>query len=227
MGKPCISLVGGTGHLGKGLAIRLAAAGYPVLIGSRIPKKARRAALDVEQVLSKHGIRVSIGYGENREVVKKGDIVILTVPYEALDTILPVVRDSIKEGAVLVSPVVPMRIVRGKAQRISISEGSVALRIQKEVPEAKVVAAFHTVSYRLLLEYPAPIEGDVLIFGDDDKATAQVAELVSTIPKLRPIPGGGLKEAYIVEHIVPLMINIAHRMGKRDIGIKFVWRGDC
>lgn len=226
MDYPRICLVGGTGHLGRGLAVRLGAAGYPIFIGSRRLEKAKRAAFEVEHTLYKHGVEPLIGYGENTEVIRKSDIVILTIPYEALSDIIPVVRECIKKHSILVSPIVPMEDKDGILHPIRIREGSVAVLIKNKIPKAKVVAAFHTVPYRALLKYPEPIIGDVLVFGDNEDAVELVSELVYAIPQLRPIYGGGLEHAFIVEQLVPLLINICRRLKKSEISLKFIWSSE-
>ncbi len=215
-----IGLVGGTGHLGPGLAVRWAARGYKVLIGSRKREKAERIARYVQGLLSSHGLSVEIGYGENREIIAKSDVVVLTVPYTALTGLIPLLASTIKEESIVVTPVVPFLIKNRDIRLVRVAEGSVAEMLTKHLPQARIVSALHTVPYKLLLDFPKPIEGDVLVLGDDLEAVSDVMKLIREIPNLRPIYGGGLEFSVAVESLTPILINIGRRTGKPNVSIK-------
>ncbi|MBS7644375.1 NADPH-dependent F420 reductase, partial [Candidatus Bathyarchaeota archaeon] len=161
-----ITLVGGTGNQGPGLALRWAMAGHRVLIGSRVFEKAQATAARLTETLANHNIKANYEYGVNADVVGKAEVVVLTIPYEAVRDTLKVIKDHIKPGAIVVSPVVPMTTTEEGLVPISVPEGSAAELIAKELPHANVVGALQNVSAEALDAIPEPLEGDVVVCGE-------------------------------------------------------------
>lgn len=217
-----ISIIGGTGKLGMGLGARWLLAGYSVIIGSRREPKAKAAAREVLRLASKHG-SVSMppeGY-HNTVAAEKGDIIVLSVPYVGLDAIL----ESVKRGSsnkIVISPIVPVTFERGRPILADVEKGSVAEHVQSALPDSKVVSAFHTLSFNKLLKLGEKLDEDVVICGDDDRAKGTVKELIESIPDLRGLDGGPLRNSSIVERLTFLIFEISRNTGKEDLGIKFV-----
>jgi NADPH-dependent F420 reductase len=204
---PPVSIVGATGALGFGLALRLGQQGVPIVIGSRDQQRAEEAAgRALEQVPGG-----SFEGAENTEAVKDTSIVILSVPFRNQSENLANLKHVLSPGQLLVDATVPLAAAfGGKATRsLGVWQGSAAQQAAEMVPEGvNVVSAFHTISAAHLSELEHALDEDVLICGDRRDDKARVAELVDLIPGLRPVDCGPLEMARIVEQLTPLIISI-------------------
>jgi hypothetical protein len=213
-----IPIIGGTGALGWGLALRLAGAGQSVVIGSR---SAERATQAVERLLEAVPSADAEGL-VNEEAARRGPIVFLTVPFRAQSENLNNLRGALEPGQILVDCTVPTAAaVSGKATRsLGVWQGSAAQQAEEMLPESvAVVAALHTVSAPILGDPAAELDEDVLICGDRRADKARVAEIVELIPGLRAVNAGTLEMARIVEQLTPLLISVNARY-KRHAGIR-------
>jgi NADPH-dependent F420 reductase len=205
-----IPIIGGTGALGEGLATRWAAAGAPVVIGSRSAERAEEAAARVRAAVP--GAEVS-GL-QNEEAAGKGGVVFLTVPFRAQSENLANLRGALQAGQILVDCTVPLAAaVSGKATRsLGVWQGSAAQQAQEMVPDGvTVVAALHTVGAPTLADPEAELGEDVLICGDKKADKARVARLIELIPGLRAVNAGALEMARIVEQLTPMLISVNTR----------------
>ena len=210
MSPSSVPIIGGTGALGFGLALRLAAAGVPVVIGSRRPE----AALESADRLRERVPSAQVEGLPNAEAARSGPIVVLSVPFRAQSENLTNLRTELSEGQVLVDATVPLAAaVSGKATRLlGVPQGSAAEQAQEMAPDGvAVVSAFHTVSAVLLGDLDHQLDEDVLVTGDDRNAKRAVAELIRRLPGLRPIDCGRLESARMVEALTPLLISINSR----------------
>jgi NADPH-dependent F420 reductase len=208
-----VPIIGGTGALGFGLAMRFARAGVPVAIGSRDAGRAEEAA-------AKAGDGVE-GL-ENAEAAQRGPIVLLTVPFRAQSENLTNLKHVLSEGQILVDATVPLAAaVSGKATRLlGVPQGSAAQQAQEMVPDGvTVVSALHTVSAPVLSDLDKELDEDVLIAGDKKEPKQRVAELVERIPGLRAVNAGALEAARFIEGLTPLLISVNIR-NKTHAGIK-------
>lgn len=198
-----IGILGGTGPEGKGLAVRWALAGEEIVIGSRDATRAQQAAQEVLALCP--GGKVSGAL--NSEAAQQGEMVVIAIPYEGHKETLTALRPALA-GKVVVDVVAPLAFSRGRARALLVPEGSVAQQAQAVVPEARVVAAFHTISAHDLLQPPNPIPCDVLVCADDADAKRTVMALAERIPGVRAIDANGLECARYVEDLVALLLNI-------------------
>jgi 8-hydroxy-5-deazaflavin:NADPH oxidoreductase len=208
-----VPIIGGTGALGFGLAVRLASAGVPVVIGSRDAGRAAEAAARVAG--GAEGLR-------NGDAAARGPVVLLCVPFRAQSENLTNLKETLKPGQVLVDATVPLAAaVSGRATRLlGVPQGSAAQQAQEMVPEGvTVVSAFHTVSAPLLGDLDHELDEDVLIAGDSRDAKARVADLVRRIGGLRPVDCGRLEVARFIEGLTPLLISVNVR-NKTHAGIR-------
>jgi 8-hydroxy-5-deazaflavin:NADPH oxidoreductase len=208
-----IPIIGGTGALGYGLAVRWAQAGEQIVIGSR---KAERAAEAADRVRAAAADAQVEGL-ENAAAVARGPIVFLTVPFRAQSETLTNLKEALRAGQILVDCTVPTAAaISGKASRtIGVWQGSAAQQAEEMVPEGvTVISALHTVSAAALAE-GEPVEEDVLICGDRKADKARVAELVERIEGLRAVNAGALEMARIAETLTPLLIAINARYKSR------------
>jgi NADPH-dependent F420 reductase len=208
-----IAIVGGTGALGFGLALRLGQAGTPVVIGSRDAERAQEAARNAAE-------RVPEGEftgRQNAEAVENAEIVILSVPFRSQSETLTNLKQALSPEQLVVDATVPLAAaVSGKATRtLGVWQGSAAQQAQEMVPEGvRVVSAFHSVSAALLADLDHELDEDVLMAGDRRADKDKLAELVNRIPGLRAVNCGALEMARILEQLTPLIIsiNVRHKV---------------
>ncbi|MGI5168592.1 NADPH-dependent F420 reductase [Spirillospora sp. CA-253888] len=203
-----IGILGGTGDQGKGLARRFALAGHEVVIGSRKADRAAEAA--AELAAERDGLRVR--GAENPAAATGSDIVIIAVPWEGHRATVESLRAELT-GKIVVDCVNPLGFEKGKgAYALPVEEGSAAQQAAAVLDGSRVVAAFHHVSAKLLLD-PAvgEMELDVLVLGDDREATDLVQALAGRIPGMRGIYGGRLHNAHQVEAFTANLISINRR----------------
>jgi 8-hydroxy-5-deazaflavin:NADPH oxidoreductase len=217
-----VCIVGGTGALGFGLALRLGRGGVPVVIGSRDAARAQDAAgRAAEQVP-----QGEFTGRENTEAARDAELVILSVPFASHAETLTSLKDVLHEGQLIVDATVPLATaVGGRPTRmVGVWHGSAAEQAQDLAPEGvRVVSAFHSVSASLLADLDHALDEDVLIAGAKREDKARVAELVQRIEGLRPVDCGRLEIARYLEQLTPLIIsiNIRHkvRAGIRITGL--------
>jgi len=213
-----IPILGGTGALGYGLAVRWAQAGLAVVIGSRDAERAAEAAEKVREAVPEAAVE---GLG-NEEAASRGPIAFLTVPFRAQSETLNNLRGALEPGQTLVDCTVPLAAaVSGKATRsLGVWQGSAAQQAQEMVPEGvTVVSALHTVGAPTLADLDAELDEDVLVCGDKKADKAPVARLIERIDGLRAVNAGPLETARIAEQLTPLLISINVRY-KAHAGLK-------
>jgi 8-hydroxy-5-deazaflavin:NADPH oxidoreductase len=221
-----IAIIGGTGDLGFGLALRWARAGVQVIIGSRDEGRAKEGARRIEESLKAHAPeesgRISITGLENAQAAAQAAVSVLAVPISAQAEILKSIRGSLTD-AILVDATVPLAAaVGGKPTRtLQLWQGSAAEQARELVPAAtRVLAAFHNVSAGVLQDLSLTPECDVFVCGDDQEAKQILFPLVKLIPGLRPIDAGPLEMSRIVEGITALLISVNRRHRVHHSGIR-------
>jgi len=202
-----VTIVGASGALGFGLAVRLALAGVEVTIGSRDAERAEEAA---------QRARVVVPDGhfsglENAAAAAANELVILSVPFRSHSETLTNLKGSLQPGQLLLDATVPLAAaVSGKATRmLGVWQGSAAQQAQETVPDGvTVVAGLHTVSASLLSDLEHELDEDVLLCGDRREDKARVAALIGRIDGLRAVDAGRLEMARIVESLTALLISV-------------------
>jgi len=205
-----IGFIGGTGPEGLGLAMRLAIAGERVLIGSRRIERAVDAAQTVRDAVTDAGGTADAGGGVNRDVVEQSDVVIVVVPFDGHEATLNDLRDTIGDKLVI-DAAVPLTMENRVPGISDVAQGSATEQAQALLPDARVVGAFHNLSAQKLQDLDAPMQGDVLVTGDDAEAKAAVMDLVARIPDLRPIDAGPLPLSKLLEHLPALLLTVHRR----------------
>jgi NADPH-dependent F420 reductase len=225
-----VAVIGGTGALGFGLALRWAIAGVPVVIGSRSDERARETAAKLRERAGQAGAReVEVEGLANEEAAGRAHTVVLAVPFRNQSENLNNLRSILQPGSVLVDATAPLAAaIGGRATRtVGVWQGSAAQQAQEMAPRGVVVvSAFHTVSAAALADPANQMDEDVLITGDDRKAKDQVAELVRRIPGLRPVDCGDLEMARIVEQLTALLISVNKRYKIKHSGVKLTGMTD-
>lgn len=205
-----IGILGGTGPLGRGLALRLAAAGHTALVGSRDPARAEAVAAELRQAWP--GRTLDLRGVANAEAAAP-DVVVLATPWEgAVDTVTEL-ADALA-GTVVIS--VGNALVRHgrEAHAVTPPRGSVAAMVQAVLPSARVVAAGHHLPARTLADLDHPLDADVLVCADDTGARQQVVDLLDTVPGLRGVAAGSLAQAAAIEAFTAVLVtvNMTHRV---------------
>jgi NADPH-dependent F420 reductase len=213
-----IPIIGGTGALGFGLGLRLARAGARVVIGSRDAGRAQEAA----DKLRARVAGADVEGLENSDAAARGPIVLLCVPFRNQSENLTNLKGVLQPGQILVDATVPLAAaVSGRATRLlGVWQGSAAQQAAEMAPDGvEVVSALHTVSATVLADPDHALDEDVLVAGDSTEAKRRVAELVARIEGLRPVNGGRLEQARLIEGLTPLLIGINSRY-KTHAGIR-------
>ncbi|MEF8908541.1 MAG: NADPH-dependent F420 reductase [Haloarculaceae archaeon] len=217
-----VALLGGTGDIGEGLALRLARdTDHEVVVGSRKAEKADGAATEYEGTLADHGVDVTVGAAENPEAAAGADVVVLSVPaYHLADTVESVADDL---SGVLVSPAVGLQRDEAGLHYNPPGVGSVTALAAQAAPDGiPVVGAYHNLAAGRLADLDAELDWDVPIVADDADAKATVVDLTDELDGLRALDAGPLANATEVESLTPLLINLAaNNEGMHDLGTKF------
>jgi NADPH-dependent F420 reductase len=218
-----IALLGGTGDIGEGLALRWARdTDHDVLVGSRDQERARDAAAAYTTTLADHGIDADIEGAENATVTAQADVVVLSVPAYYLADTIEAVTDHLGD-AVLVSPAVGMQRDEAGLHYNPPGVGSVTELAAGAAPaDVPVVGAFHNLAAGALADLETVIDWDVPVVGNDVTAKETVIDLADEIDGLRALDAGALDNAAEVESLTPLLINLAtNNDGLHDLGVKF------
>jgi NADPH-dependent F420 reductase len=210
LGGKVIGILGGTGDQGRGLAFRLAIAGLDVVIGSRDAGRAAAAAA---------GLSVPVRSADNAACARQADIVVVAVPWEGHGALLASLRDELAVK-VVVDCVNPLGFDKQGAFAVPVEEGSACEQAASLLPQSTVVGAFHHLSSVLLLDADRPpVDTDVMVLGDEREATDLVQALASSIPGMRGIYAGRLRNARQVEALTANLISVNRRY-KAHAGIR-------
>lgn len=214
-----IAILGGTGDLGTGLAIRWAKAGHEIIIGSRTLAKAEMAVANLASVSPETPARAM----ENADAARAGEVVVLTVPAAHQISTLETVRGGLG-GKILIdvtAPLVPPRV--GTVQLPT--EGSAGKRAQDFLGEdVMVVSAFQNIAAHLLAQ-DVDVECDVLVAGNKRAARDKVIELIAEAG-LQGFHAGPIENAAAAEALTSVLIQINRRHGISHSGIKIVGQSD-
>ena len=219
-----IALLGGTGDIGEGLALRWAFhSDHEVVIGSRDPEKARAKAEEYEAEIESRGADTKLTGFKNAMAADRADVVVLAVPaYHIADTV-EAVADSLDEGDIIVTPATGMKRDENGFHYHKPGAGSVTKLAVEAAPEGvPVVGAFHNLAAGRLTDLDADLGIDTLLISDDESAKSTVGSLAEDIDGLRALDAGGIANAAEVESLTPLLINVAmNNDGLHDLGVRF------
>ena len=201
-----VVVLGGTGPQGRGLARRFAAAGLPVVIGSRSAPRAAETAAELATATGG-----TITGTDNAGAAAAGDIVVVAVPWDGHSELLTSLA-TVLAGKVVVDCVNPLGFDKQGAYALTVEEGSATQQAAALLPDSTVVGAFHNVS-AVLLDDPEveKVDTDVLVLGDVREATDLIQALADTIPGVRGVFGGRLRNAHQVEAFTANLISINRR----------------
>jgi len=215
-----VIIMGGTGPQGRGLALRFAAVGHDVVIGSRNAARAQETASGVVQSLT--GRRAHVTGAKNVDAVKEGgDFLVLAVPYSAHESTLNDLLPEIRGCPIVIDLVVPL--ADGDPRAVDMpSEGSATEAAQALLGDkARVVGALHNVSAAVLCDLKRAIDCDILVCGDSGDANATVCGLLDSLG-VRAYDCGAARNARCIEAITPILIglNMSKSIPVRHAGIR-------
>jgi len=204
-----IAIFGGTGDLGRGLAINFAAAGHEVIVGSRSQERADQAAETLREALPS-GTFTPL---DNVAAAAAGDLAVLSIPWEGIEATIPPMADALA-GKVVVSVVNALRFGKSGAiaEQDALPFASCGHQIQELAPEAKVVVAYNNLP-AAGLQAQHHLDADVLVCGKSREAREAVIALTDAIPGTRALDAGPLANALIIEGMTAIIINLNKRYG--------------
>ena len=219
-----VGVLGGTGAQGRGLALRWAASGLAVVLGSRDSERAEQAAAELNRELSSTSGAATIRGAGNREAAATADIVLVAVPFDAHEKTLADLVDVL-DGKIVVDCVNPLGFDKQGPFVLDVDGGSAAEQAQAILPGSRVIGAFHNVSAVILADLSiTDVDTDVLVLGEDHDDVAVVTQLADRIPGMRGLYGGRLRNAAQVEALTANIIAINRRY-KTHAGIRITGQG--
>src|SRR3954454_3014962 len=219
-----VSIIGASGALGFGLAVRLGRAGSEVTIGSRDASRAEEAVERARQAVPE-GVFAGCA---NDEATAANDLVILCVPFRNQSETLNNLRDVLRPGQIVIDATAPLAAaIGGRATRmVGVWQGSAAQQAQDMVPDGvTVLSALHTVGAPLLRDLGHTLNEDVLLTGDRRTEKLRAAQLIEAIDGLRCVDCGRLEMARVTESLTALLISVNARY-KTHAGIRLTGLSD-
>lgn len=202
-----IGVLGGTGPAGSAVAVRLAAAGHQVVVGSRSEE---RAAATVDELTARwRDHRLALAAGDNLAAAS-AELVVLATPWEGA---VPTVTELAAQlaGKTLVTMVNAMTRLGNRMAPLLLPTGSVAVALAQAAPQTRVVGAFHHLPAGPLGDPAETLECDVMVFGDLRAAKDELIGLVNEVPGLRGVDVGGLASALAVEALTAALVEVNRR----------------
>ncbi|QLC49109.1 NAD(P)-binding domain-containing protein [Methanolobus zinderi] len=237
-----IAILGGTGNIGRGFALRWGQK-HDIIIGSRNAEKAEAFAGEYKEILEDRGYEAHITGTDNKTATENAEIVVIAIRYNRLQSLIDLITPVIDEQ-IFISVVVPMEknlcyiSPNAKPRTVPISSdqfntdyfcftmpeaGSAAQEIEKMLPAGtELVSAFHTVPAKKLANLELELNYDIGVCGSSEYSKKLVFELVEDISDMRPLDTGPLEASAMLESLTPLIINISARNNMKDVSIKFI-----
>jgi NADPH-dependent F420 reductase len=221
-----IGIIGGTGGMGEGFALRWSF-NHDILIGSRDKQKAEKAAEDtLSNIKSIYADKVkgTISGNDNISIASDSDVLILSIPYDNINGTCKDISNAISENCIVISPIVPMGRNDNGFYYIPMEEGkkSAGVLVAENLPGRKVVSAFHTISEIKLRDLKNPMNIDTFVCTDNKESLSTINGLISEIEGLRSIYLGALSLSYQAEVITPMILNASKQNKLKHPGIKLV-----
>lgn len=209
-----IGILGGTGREGTALALRWAASGEEVLIGSRDAQRARGAADRINRAVGRSLVRGTT----NRRAAEEADVVVLTIPHPAQLALLAQIKDAV-QGKLLIDTTVRLDADTRRPAAPDLCRSALEQAQELLGPGVQVVAAFQNISFRLLADPDRAIDCDVLVCGGDPRARHEAIALVAKAG-LRGLDAGPARHAKTVEGLTLLLLELNRRYRSKEAGIR-------
>ncbi len=204
-----IGFISGTGKEGQALAIRFGLSEHSIFIGSRDISKAELSGNQIRNILPD----VEILCSDYKQTVLQSDIVFIALPFSVVENQLTPLKNELK-GKYIVDTTVPLSLNKGKFTRLSGLKESVSQFLYNLLPDSHIISSFHTISHLDLKRIQKKMDHDLLYFVNDKKPESKFLELIDTVKGLNPVKCGTLDLSILIEHQVPLLLNINKQYGK-------------
>ena len=221
-----VGIIGGTGGMGKGFALRWSQ-NHDIIIGSRDAARASESAVEYTNIAKESfgEIKGTISGNDNVSVAKDSDVLILSIPYENIDSVCSGILSEIKDTCVVVSPIVPMTKTDVGFECVSIKDNkpfSYKLVSNHMKDKSKLVSAFHVISEKKVINPTLELDYEIFVCGDDKESVQVVNTLIDEIKGLRSIYLGPIELSYLAEMSTPLLLNAMIRNKIKNPGIKII-----
>ncbi|MFQ5941779.1 MAG: NADPH-dependent F420 reductase [Nitrososphaerales archaeon] len=222
-----IGIIGGTGGMGEGLAIRWCV-DHNVVVGSREEQRAIDSASSYSKVVAEaYGSRMrgSITGNENIAMAKDCDVLVLSIPYDYIDDTCGKLSNVVMENCLIVTPIVPMKKGDSGFEYIPMKENreSAAERVASKIPpRSRIVSALHTISEVKLKHPDESLDCDAFVCGDDANKVGIFSKLIGEIKGLRPLYLGPLSISYQAEMMTPMLLNASKLNKIKHPGLKII-----
>ncbi len=220
-----ISIVGGTGGMGEGLALRWAT-NHDILIGSRKAERAKEVAKEYNKIAKEHNINSSIDGGDNIGIAKDCEVLILSIPYEYTKDTCEQIAKIISDETIVVSPIVPMRKSKEGFEYIPMhdkdAESAASIVASIISNKDRIVSTLHTISEIKLKHIDQSLDCDAYICGNDKDKVRIISELLKEIKGLNPLYVGPLSLSYQIEMLTPMLLNAAIKNKLKHPGFRIV-----
>ena len=221
-----IGIIGGTGGMGKGFAFRWCK-NHDIIIGSRDAERAASTATEYTTQANEayDKINGTITGKDNLSVARESQILVLSIPYDNIDSICSQILPEVSDDCIVISPIVPMTKTDTGFECIAIKDNKPFSHqtVEKHMKDkTKLVSAFHVISEKKLINPTLALDYDIFVAGDSKESVEVVNELINEIEGLRPIYLGPGTLAYLVEMCTPLLLNAMIRNKMKNPGIKII-----
>ena len=221
-----IGIIGGTGGMGKGFAFRWCK-NHNIIIGSRDAERAASTATEYTTQANEayDKINGTITGKDNLSVARESQILVLSIPYDNIDSICSQILPEVSDDCIVISPIVPMTKTDTGFECVAIKDNKPFSHqtVEKHMKDkTKLVSAFHVISEKKLINPTLVLDYDIFVAGDSKESVEVVNGLINEIEGLRPIYLGPGTLAYLVEMCTPLLLNAMIRNKMKNPGIKIV-----
>ena len=221
-----IGIIGGTGGMGKGFAFRWCK-NHDIIIGSRDAERAASTATEYTSQANEayDKINGTITGKDNLSVARESQILVLSIPYDNIDSICSQVLPEVSDDCIVISPIVPMTKTDTGFECVAIKDNKPFSHqtVEKHMKDkTKLVSAFHVISEKKLINPTLALDYDIFVAGDSKESVEVVNGLINEIEGLRPIYLGPGTLAYLVEMCTPLLLNAMIRNKMKNPGIQII-----
>ncbi len=204
-----LGVLGGTGQEGRGIVLRLAKAGFEVIVGSRSRTRAAGTASELNCLL---GGDARIRGALNLEAATRSGVLFLAAPFAGAADLVSGCAPHVAPETTWVDVTVPVAFEAGRIKMVPLEAGSGSEQLAAGLPDpSALVSALKTVPARLLGEVAAPLDCDVFVCGNSARRKGEVAQVLNRWPGVRTVDAGRLDAARTLERMSALLIGINRR----------------
>ena len=229
---PQLGFLGGTGDLGKALALHLAKDYEKTYLGSREKSKAEKVVKELQtKKAGREYLKDRLVPASNQEVARTCDVIIATLPAKHAVQGVKELAGHFRGNQLLISTVAPTPKVGDEflpafeKNGDGMKDGSKSITEQMKEETAlhtiQLATAFQTVPAKVLYE-EEKLEADVPITSDTKEVYEKTAQVVRQIEGLRPLYLGTLELSGVAEGMTSILLNVGTHNKLKNPTVKFV-----